>query len=86
MKPPLRPYCQPMFAATCQTGFASSAGTGSTQLMASVALAAIISQQPAKHGFPASAQAILCRFCPAMIMMFDPIKRKTGVMQSLQRG
>ena len=44
---------------------ASSAGTGITQLMASVALAAIIYAAPAKPDFQASAQAILCRFCPA---------------------
>ncbi|MGB4881978.1 MAG: lipid A export permease/ATP-binding protein MsbA [Neisseria sp.] len=65
---------------------ASSAGTGITQLMASFALALIIylaAKQANKTGFSAGD---FMSFLSAMIMLFDPIKRITSVMQSLQRG
>ena len=65
---------------------ASSAGTGITQLMASVALSLIIylaANQANRSGFSAGD---FMSFLSSMIMLFDPIKRMTSVMQSLQRG
>ncbi len=65
---------------------ASSAGTGITQLMASVALALIIylaARQASQGDFSAGD---FMSFLSSMIMLFDPIKRITSVMQSLQRG
>ena len=65
---------------------ASSAGTGITQLMASVALAAIIYAAARQAGLSGFSAGDFMSFLSSMIMMFDPIKRMTGVMQSLQRG
>ena len=65
---------------------ASSLGTSVTQIMASVALAAIMytaAFEAKNEGFSAGD---FMSFLSSMIMMFDPIKRMTGVMQSLQRG
>lgn len=65
---------------------ASSFGTGFTQLMASIALAVIVymaANQASNTDFSAGD---FMSFLSSMIMMFDPIKRMTGVMQSLQRG
>ena len=65
---------------------ASSAGTGITQLMASVALAAIIYAAARQAGLSGFSAGDFMSFLSSMILMFDPIKRMTGVMQSLQRG
>ncbi|VTX67775.1 Lipid A export ATP-binding/permease protein MsbA [Neisseria subflava] len=65
---------------------ASSAGTGITQLMASVALAAIIYAAARQAGLSGFSAGDFMSFLSSMLMMFDPIKRMTGVMQSLQRG
>lgn len=65
---------------------ASSIGTSVTQIMASVALAAIMymaAREAHSDGFSAGD---FMSFLSSMIMMFDPIKRMTSVMQSLQRG
>ncbi|OSI07820.1 putative ABC transporter ATP-binding protein [Neisseria animaloris] len=65
---------------------ASSIGTGFTQLMASVALAIIVYTAASQaHSSDFSAGDFMA-FLSSMIMMFDPIKRMTGIMQSLQRG
>ncbi len=65
---------------------ASSIGSSVTQIMASVALAGILymaAREANSEGFSAGD---FMSFLSSMIMMFDPIKRMTGVMQSLQRG
>ncbi|MDO1510271.1 MULTISPECIES: lipid A export permease/ATP-binding protein MsbA [unclassified Neisseria] len=65
---------------------ASSIGTSFTQLMAAVALAIIIYTAASQaHSSDFSAGDFMA-FLSSMIMMFDPIKRMTGIMQSLQRG
>ena len=60
--------------------------TGTCSSLASVALAAIMYMaafEAKNEGFSAGD---FMSFLSSMIMMFDPIKRMTGVMQSLQRG
>ncbi|MDO5686291.1 MAG: lipid A export permease/ATP-binding protein MsbA [Neisseria sp.] len=65
---------------------ANSANTALTQLMVSIALALIIYfAAVGAHNQTFSAGDFMS-FLTAMIMMFDPIKRITGIMQSLQRG
>lgn len=65
---------------------ASSLGTGFTQLMASVALALIVYMAARQAKSADFSAGDFMSFLSSMIMMFDPIKRMTGVMQSLQRG
>ena len=65
---------------------ASSVGTSFTQLMASVALAVIIYTAARQAGSSDFSAGDFMSFLSSMIMMFDPVKRMTGVMQSLQRG
>ncbi|MCS4533435.1 lipid A export permease/ATP-binding protein MsbA [Neisseria montereyensis] len=65
---------------------ASAIGTGFTQLMVSVALALIIyvaAGQARSSGFSAGD---FMAFLSSMMMLFDPLRRMTGVVQSLQRG
>ena len=64
----------------------SAASSGITLLMVAAALSLILyfaAQRAQQSGFSAGD---FMSFLTAMIMMFDPIKRITGVMQSLQRG
>lgn len=65
---------------------ASSIGTGFTQLMASVALAIIVYTAASQARSSDFSAGDFMAFLSSMIMMFDPIKRMTGIMQSLQRG
>lgn len=65
---------------------ANSANTGITQLMVSVALAAIIYFAAMRSHDNTFSAGDFMSFLTAMIMMFDPVKRITGIMQSLQRG
>ncbi|OSI10760.1 lipid A export permease/ATP-binding protein MsbA [Neisseria zoodegmatis] len=65
---------------------ASSFGTGFTQLMASVALAVIVYVAAGQANSSDFSAGDFMAFLSSMIMMFDPIKRMTGVVQSLQRG
>ncbi|WP_107687720.1 lipid A export permease/ATP-binding protein MsbA [Neisseria wadsworthii] len=65
---------------------ASSLNSAVTQLMIASALALILyfaARQARTEGFSAGD---FMSFLSAMMMMFDPIKRITGVVQSLQRG
>ncbi|MDO4640878.1 MAG: lipid A export permease/ATP-binding protein MsbA [Neisseria sp.] len=65
---------------------ASSINSAVTQLMIATALALILyfaARQARTEGFSAGD---FMSFLSAMMMMFDPIKRITSVMQSLQRG
>lgn len=64
----------------------SSASSGITLLLVSSALALILylaAKQAQSADFSAGD---FMSFLTAMIMMFDPIKRMTGIMNSLQRG
>ena len=65
---------------------ASSVGTSFTQLMASVALAVIIYTAARQAGSSDFSAGDFMSFLSSMIMMFDPVKRMTGVMQSLHAG
>lgn len=63
-----------------------SASSGITLLLASIALSLILylaAKQAQSADFSAGD---FMSFLTAMIMMFDPIKRMTGIMNSLQRG
>ncbi|MBO7081023.1 MAG: lipid A export permease/ATP-binding protein MsbA [Neisseriaceae bacterium] len=65
---------------------ANSANTAFTQLMIAIALSLIVyfaAMRAAKNTFGAGD---FMSFLTAMIMMFDPIKRITTIMQTLQRG
>ena len=65
---------------------AGSASSAITQLMIAIALALILyfaARQASSADFSAGD---FMSFLSAMLMMFDPIKRMTGIMQSLQRG
>lgn len=65
---------------------ANATSSGITLLMIAIALAIILylaAAQAQSHQFSAGD---FMSFLTAMIMMFDPIKRMTGVMQSLQLG
>lgn len=65
---------------------ANSISSAVTQLMIASALALILhiaARQAQTQDFSAGD---FMSFLSAMLMMFDPIKRMTGVMQSLQRG
>lgn len=63
----------------------SSSNTGITQFIIALALAVIIyfASVRSAHGFSAGD---FLSFLTAMIMLFAPVKRITGVNQSLQRG
>lgn len=65
---------------------ANSANTGITQLMVSIALAAIIYFAAMRSQNNTFSAGDFMSFLTAMVMMFDPVKRITGIMQSLQRG
>ncbi len=65
---------------------AGSANSAITQLLIATALALILyfaARQAQNKGFSAGD---FMSFLSSMLMMFDPIKRMTGIMQSLQRG
>ncbi|UJF23807.1 lipid A export permease/ATP-binding protein MsbA [Suttonella sp. R2A3] len=65
---------------------ANAASSAITQLLIAIALALVIyfaARQARTEGFSAGD---FMSFLTAMLMMFDPIKRITGIMQSLQRG
>ncbi len=65
---------------------ASSANTGVTQLMIACALAAILYRAAlrAQHGDFSAGDFM--SFLTAMMLLFAPIKRITGISQALQRG
>ncbi|WP_287879740.1 lipid A export permease/ATP-binding protein MsbA [Aquitalea sp.] len=65
---------------------ASSANTGVTQLMIACALAAILyfAAMRAQHG--AFTAGDFMSFLTAMMLLFAPIKRITGISQAMQRG
>lgn len=65
---------------------ANSANTGITQLMVSIALATIIYFAAMRSQNNTFSAGDFMSFLTAMVMMFDPVKRITGIMQSLQRG
>lgn len=64
----------------------SAASSGITLLLVAAALSLILyfAARQAQHSDFSAGDFM--SFLTAMIMMFDPIKRMTGVMQSLQRG
>jgi ATP-binding cassette, subfamily B, bacterial MsbA len=65
---------------------ASSANTGVTQLMIACALAAILyfAAMRAQHG--AFTAGDFMSFLTAMMLLFAPVKRITGISQAMQRG
>ena len=65
---------------------ASSANTGVTQLMIACALAAILyfAAMRAQHG--AFTAGDFMSFLTAMMLLFAPVKRVTGISQAMQRG
>lgn len=65
---------------------ANSANTALTQLMVAVALSLIIYFAAVGARNQTFSAGDFMSFLTAMIMMFDPIKRITGIIQSLQRG
>lgn len=65
---------------------ANAASSAITQLLIAIALSLVLyfaARQARSEGFSAGD---FMSFLTAMLMMFDPIKRITGIMQSLQRG
>lgn len=64
----------------------SSLNTGVTQLLVSVALAVIIYLASLRAQMGSFTAGDFMSFLAAMIMLFAPLKRITGVNQSLQRG
>ncbi|MDD5241103.1 MAG: lipid A export permease/ATP-binding protein MsbA [Sulfuricella sp.] len=65
---------------------ASSISTGSTQFIIACALAVIIYFANARAGHGAFTAGDFMSFMTGMLMLFGPLKRITGVNQSLQRG
>lgn len=65
---------------------ANSMNTAITQLMIASALAAILYLAASRAAEDAFSAGDFMSFLSAMLMMFDPIKRMTGIMSSLQRG
>ncbi|MDO5058378.1 MAG: lipid A export permease/ATP-binding protein MsbA [Neisseria sp.] len=65
---------------------ASSFSSAVTQLLIATALAFILYFAAAQAGDKNFSAGDFMSFLSAMLMMFDPIKRMTGIMQSLQRG
>lgn len=65
---------------------ASSVSSAVTQLLIAAALAFILYFAATQAGSQSFSAGDFMSFLSAMLMMFDPIKRMTGIMQSLQRG
>lgn len=65
---------------------ANSFSTAVTQLMIASALAAILYLAAARAASDSFSAGDFMSFLSAMLMMFDPIKRMTGISSSLQRG
>ena len=65
---------------------ANSFSTAVTQLMIATALAAILYLAAARAASDSFSAGDFMSFLSAMLMMFDPIKRMTGISSSLQRG
>ncbi|MBH5330233.1 lipid A export permease/ATP-binding protein MsbA [Eikenella sp. S3360] len=65
---------------------ANSFSTAITQLMIATALAAILYLAAARAASDSFSAGDFMSFLSAMLMMFDPIKRMTGISSSLQRG
>ncbi|OAM29226.1 lipid A export permease/ATP-binding protein MsbA [Eikenella longinqua] len=65
---------------------ANSFSTALTQLMIATALATILYLAAARAVSDSFSAGDFMSFLSAMLMMFDPIKRMTGISSSLQRG
>ncbi|MDO4696661.1 MAG: lipid A export permease/ATP-binding protein MsbA [Neisseria sp.] len=65
---------------------ASSVSSAITQLLIATALAFILYFAATQAQNKSFSAGDFMSFLSAMLMMFDPIKRMTGIMQSLQRG